>query len=445
MYGWFPSLLQAVQQMIAEQEQLLRQQQLHASAESLPLSVLSEGLTNMDGSNKLTVATTDSVEQDVSLSTARSDLRPLPPTTSDHPSASELDADTASLTKMPTTLEGSSSLPLLGGASSPPICMVPLLPPNVDIQEPVNTEVSESDRTQLTAERVSAPLCLCSARDDGQGLTSRGGGEESAELALQEQKQSQLRLLNAKIAQRRLQHMHPSGTTSHDTLQQRSKLEAQHVHPSHTAAEEHNLETSVMSSAGTEGVEADYQTQELLGSLSDASKDTVVSLAPPQLVKTISDMSRAEITSESLASNLSVSTGTALTSAYLLSSQPSIVVTSTRPQRQAASDVSKLVRPVEYRLPGVPSYDAPPVPTRQASSVKGGIQRTWSHPIYHSKGTQQLGVGVEGQLSADRLESRITSGSLMNEQSSTTSIVHGQHMGALTRTSALDSLSGVQL
>ena len=429
--------------MIAEQEQLLRQQQLHASAESLPLSVLSEGLTNMEGSNKLSVATTDLVEQDVSLSTARSDLRPLPPTTSDHPSASELDADTASLTKMPT---GSSSHPLLGGASSSPICMLPLLPPNVDIQEPVNTEVSESDRTQLTAERLSAPLRLCSARDDGQGLKSHGGGEESAELALQEQKQSQLRLLNAKIAQRHLQHMHPSGTTSHDTLQWRSKLEAQHVNVSHTAEEEeHNLETSVMSSAGTEGVEADYQTQELLGSLSDASKDTVAGLAPPQAVKTISDMSRAEITSESLASNPSASTGTALTSAYSPSSQPSIVVTRTRPQGQAASDVSKLLRPVEYRLPGVPSYDAPPVPTRQASSVKGGIQRTWSHPIYHSKGTQPLGVGVEGQLSADRLESRITSGSLMNEQSSTTSIVHGQHMGVLTRTSALDSLSGVHL
>ena len=430
--------------MIAEQEQLLRQQQLHASAESLPLSVLSEGLTNMDGTNKLIVATTDSVEQDVSLSTARSDLRSLPPTTSDHLSASELDADMASLTKMPTTSEGSSSRPLLGGASSPPTipCMLPLLPSNVNVQEPVSTEVSESDRKQLAAERLSAPLHLCSARDDGQGLKSHGEGEESAEQALQEQKQSQLRLLNAKIAQRRLQHTYSSGTTSHDTLQQRSKLEAQHVYLSHTAEVERNLETGVMSSAGTEGVEADYQAQELLGSLSDVSKDIVASLAPPQAVKTISDMSRAEITSES---NLSVSTGTALTSAYSLSSQPSIVITRTLPQGQAASDVSKLVRPVEYRLPGVPSYDAPPVSTRQASSVKSGIQRTWSHPIYHSKGTQPLGVGVEGQLSADRLESRITSSSLMNERFSTTSIVHGQHMGVLACTSALDSLSGVHL
>ena len=452
MYEWFPSLLQAVQQMIAEQEQLLRQQQLHASAESLPaLNMLSERLTNVDGTNELTVATTDLVQQDVSLSTVRPDLRPLPSVTSDHQSASELDADIVSLTKMPTTSEGSSSPPLLGDASSSPTMpsMLPLLPANVDVQEPVNTDVSEPESKQLPAERSSAPICLCSARDDGQRLKPHGEEKESAEQAPQEQKQGQLRLLKAKIAQKRLQHTHPSGTTGHAALQQRSKLEARHVHLSHTAEVERNLETSVMSPVESEaGVEAEYQTQKPLGSLSDVSKDTVLGLAPLQAVKTVSDVSRAKITSESLASNLSVPIGPPLTSTYSLSSQSSsefTVVTRTLPQGQAASDVSQLVRPVEYRLPGVPSY-APPVSTRQASSVKGGIQRTWSHPIYHSKGARQLGVGgVEGQLSVDRLKSTMTSGGLISERSSTTSVVHGQHVGMLGHTSALDSRSGMHL
>ena len=437
--------------MIAEQEQLLRQQQLHASAESLPaLNMLSERLTNVDGTNKLTVATTDSVQRDVSLSTARPDLRPLPSVTSDHQSASEFDADIVSLTKMPTTSEGSSSPPLLGDASSSPTMpsMLPSLPANVDVQEPVNTDLSEPDSKQLTAERSSAPLHLCSARDDGQGLKPHDEEKESAEQAPQEQKQSQLRLLKAKIAQRRLQHTHPSSTTSHAALQQRSKLEARHVHLSRAAEVERNLETSVMSLVGSEaGVEEENQTQKPLGSLSDVAKDTVLGLAPPQAVKTVSDVSRAKITSESLASNLSVPTGPPLTSTYSLSSQSSsdfTVVTRTLPQGQAASDVSQLVRPMEYRLPGVTSY-APPVSTRDASSVEGGIQRTWSHPIYHSKGARQLGVGVENQLSADRLKSTITSGGLMSERSSTTSVVHGQHTGVLAHTSALDGISGVHL
>ena len=367
--------------MIAVQEQLLQQQQRrHGDGVSPPPNGLSLGHTNMYQPSLVSETIADSMEQDTSVSTTsplRCDPRvgSLPPTVTSEPPTSGINT----LAQVPLTSEDSRAPPLTSAGSSPSSSVLSLLPSNLNVQELPSTEmangVCKHQQSDTTSERSSTLLSLRSMKDHQQGVKSHSEGDIVSVQALQAQKQNQLHLLNKKIAQRRLQQMQPSGTSHMDKK----------------------------------------------------FKSAVSSAPPKSMAAVFHGVSRSEATS--LTSNPSLPTMTTLTSTHSLHSNPSTdstVVVRMHPQTQTPSDVSKHVRPTDYRLPGVPSYAA----TTQGSTMTGGsIFPTWNYPSDHqSLGQVRTGVVGSGAVHGG-----------LSERYSTASVVYGS-MG--TPTGTLDNSSG---
>ena len=441
-------LLQAVQQMIAVQEQLL-QQQRDGDTESPPPSAVSAGHTNMNNicqPSMVSETTAGSIEQNSSVSTTwplRSEPRvgSFPPTASQQ---STSDINTSTLAKVPPTSEESRA-PTLGSAgSSPSSSILSLFPSNFSVQEPPNIEMTnggcEHQQVDITAERSSTLLSLRSMKGRQQGLKSRSKEDLLSLQALQDQKQNQLQLLNKKIAQRRLQQMQPPGATSQSALRKRQHnpltdtVENGHTSPTHIVSKTATQKRTALLSEVAADADAHWIASSPPPSTHmDEKLRSTVSSAPPTSVATVfHGLPRSEVSS--VTSNPSLHTTTTLTSTHSLHSHPSTdstVVTRMHPQTTTASDVSKHVRPSDYQLPGVPSYTA----TTQASTMTGGsIYPTRSYPLF-SKDHQcldQVNTGMVRSGAVDRD---------LSERYSTASVAY-RSMGIPARSSTLDNSSG---